>query len=164
MTDRPTADERLFKVVFDLPMESPTWPPVSSESLWAAKTPVKFHLALRNIPFYAKGVAYGDVVLVQAYPQRREIVFERFVSESGHSAIQVLLRSQEHRDRLEGILNDFAVTWETASGGNYYAVDVKPATDYAAFRSALVDMDGAEVLMQESAISNHHRSQGALSW
>jgi hypothetical protein len=160
MSDKSDAEGRLFQVVFDLPEESPTWPPVRYERLWAVKTQVKLHLALRNVPFYCRGVAYGDVVLVRPDNDRREIVFERFVSESGHSAVQLLINSPGFRGDLDRTLSGFGVTWETANNDTYYAVDVKPDTDYAALRSELIaTKERGDIGFRESAISERHRMQ-----
>ncbi len=160
MSDKSGTEERLFQVVFDLPEESPTWPPVRYERLWAAKTQVKLHLALRNVPFYCRGVAYGDVVLVRPDNDRREIVFERFVSESGHSAVQLLMKSSGFRADLDRILSRFGVTWETANDDTYYAVDVKPDTDYLGLRSELIAAkEHGDIGIRESAISERHRNQ-----
>lgn len=90
-TDASSPDERLFQVVFDLPEEGAIWPPVTPERLWAAKTQEKLHLAVRNTPFYVKGITYGDLILVCPDNERREIVFDRLVSESGHSTVRVLV-------------------------------------------------------------------------
>jgi hypothetical protein len=163
MVDEADSDERLFQVAFDLPRESATWPPVDSEPLWAAKTEVKLHLAVRNVPFYAKGVAYGDVVLVRPDNDRREFVFERLVSESGHSAIQVLIHEAEYRGALKRLLSGFGATWEGALEDTYFAVDVKPATDYAALRSELVAAkEHGKIGVRESAISKQHRGPDAF--
>ncbi|MGA3565242.1 DUF4265 domain-containing protein [Melissospora conviva] len=160
MTGSSTSSDRLFQVVFDLPKESPTWPPVSCERLWAAKTQVKLNLALRNVPFYCRGVAYGDIVLVRPDSDRREIVFERLLSESGHSAVQILVKAPEFRADLEGLLSDFGASWETANSGTYYAVDIKPETDYAALRLKLMAAkEGEGIGLRESAISECHRAQ-----
>lgn len=160
MSDKSDAEERLFQVVFDLPEESPHWPLVRHERLWAAKTQVKLHLALRNAPFYCRGVAYGDVILVRPDDDRREIVFDRFVSESGHSAVQLLIDSPEFRGELDRILSRFNVTWETANNDTYYAVDIKPETNYATLRSELISAKKhGDIGVRESAISHHHQAQ-----
>lgn len=160
MTESGASEERLFQVIFDLEEESPTWPPVSSERLWAAKTQVKLNLALRNVPFYCKGVAYGDVILVRPDNDRREIIFERLVSESGHSALQIFVKENERRVDVERLLSDFGATWESANEGTYYAVDVKPDTDYTALRAKLIEMkEAGEIGLRESAISRRHQAQ-----
>jgi hypothetical protein len=160
MGDKSGAEERLFQVVFDLPEESPTWPPVRHERLWAAKTKVKLHLTLRNVPFYCRGIAYGDVVLVRPDGERREIVFEGFVSESGHSAVQLLINAPSSRGDLDRVLSGFGVTWELANNDTYYAIDVKPDTDYAALRAELIAAkERGDIGIRESAISKRHRMQ-----
>jgi len=147
-------------VVFDLPAESPTWPPVGSERLWAEKTDVPLQLAVRNTPFYVRGVANGDVIEVEPDDERREIVFVRLVSESGHSAVQVHVGDPRMLPSLEKSLARLEVSWETAHVDTYLAVDVHPRCDYASLRRQLLELrEQGAIAVRESAISRRHRSQ-----
>lgn len=160
MDESPESERRLFQVVFDLPAESPTWPPVSSERLWAEKTDVSLQLAVRNTPFYVRGIANGDVIEVELDDERREIVFVRLVSESGHSAVQVHVRDPRVLPSLENLLAGFDVGWETANVDTYLALDVRPGCDYAALRLRLLELrEQGAIGVQEGAISSRHRSQ-----
>jgi len=80
-----------FEVAFDLKAEAPDWPPVTVERLWGETTAVESELRLLNVPFFARGVAYGDLVHVRPDNDRRELVFERLNGESGHSTIRITL-------------------------------------------------------------------------
>ncbi|WPO74131.1 DUF4265 domain-containing protein [Streptomyces sp. KN37] len=71
--------------------ETAHWARASAERLWTGKTSVKIEVQVRNTPFYVKGVAFGDVVRVRADRERRELVFEEFISESGHSAVRIII-------------------------------------------------------------------------
>lgn len=161
MSDEAQPSERLLQVVFDLP-ESPDGggPPVTSERLWAAKTQVKLHLEVRNVPFYVGNIAYGDVVLVRPDNERREIVYERLISESGHSTVRLLIKEPEVRRTLDDLLSAVNATWEMGCSDAYWAVDVKPEVDYSALRAALINLkDSGAIGVQESAISHHHQAQ-----
>lgn len=81
----------LFKVAFDLAVERADWPPVSTERLWGEKTGVKFEVRVVSVPFFARGIAYGDLVRVRPDHERRELVFEEFTAESGHSTVRVVV-------------------------------------------------------------------------
>jgi hypothetical protein len=154
------SDEQLLQVVFDLPEETPHWPPVACERLWAAKTQIRRQFAVRNVPFYAKGIAYGDIISVYPDNDRREILFDQLVSESGHSAVQILVKRPGSVPDLERLLSRFGVTWETANRNSYFALDVKPETGYAELRSRLIEAkERDEIGLRESAISERHRAQ-----
>ncbi|RLQ03131.1 DUF4265 domain-containing protein [Micromonospora sp. BL1] len=128
--------------------------------MWAAKTQTRLNLALRNVPFYCRGVAYGDIILVRPDSDRREIVFERLISESGHSTVQILVKLPEYRVDLERLLSSFGASWETANGETYYAIDIKPEIDYSALRPELIAAKEREDIgLRESAISKRHRAQ-----
>jgi hypothetical protein len=64
---RPPAEEprRLFKISFELSEEARRWAPGGSERLWTEKTDVKLEAVVRNVPFYLRGIAYGDTVRVR---------------------------------------------------------------------------------------------------
>ncbi|WP_084477401.1 DUF4265 domain-containing protein [Actinokineospora enzanensis] len=160
MSANPKENRRIFRVTFDLPEESPAWPPVRYERLWAEKTDTKLHLSLRNTPLYCKGVAFGDIIAVRLDDGRREIVFDKFVAESGHSAVQIIVKPPSSRSVLDRMLLSFDATWETMSSAAYYAVDIRPDTDYAALRSELTAAEARrDIEFQESAISRCHQAQ-----
>lgn len=161
MTDDPAEPtERLFQLVFDLPVKSPTWPPVTSERLWGAKTDVKFQLAVRNVPFYVQGIAFGDVIRARPDHARQELVFDELVEESGHSVFHLLIRDSEQQPAVEDLLRRLELTWEAAADPQYLAVDVKPEQDWVAARAALEELVHAETIyLQEGCISSVHRAQ-----
>ncbi|WP_371797140.1 DUF4265 domain-containing protein [Streptomyces sp. NBC_01718] len=56
---------------------------------------------VRNTPFYVKGIAVGDIVRVRADHERREFVFEEFVSESGHSTVRIIIKDDDAGDMVD---------------------------------------------------------------
>lgn len=162
MDERAGPDEKKFRVAFDLPPEDGSWAPFATERLWAAKTSVKFHLRVRNTPFYVRGISYGDVILVRPDNERREIVFTRLVEESGHSTVRLLFKEVEGRVRAEQMLNEFECAWEVGAR-DYVAVDIPPAIDYSILRPRLIQLkDEGLVGVQEGSISTLHQSQLAV--
>jgi Domain of unknown function (DUF4265) len=163
MNQRPTSagGAKMFKVAFDLQPERPNWPPVSVERLWGEKTAVKFEIRVVNTPFFARGVAYGDLVQVRADHERRELVFEKFTSESGHSTVRIILMGAGARDEVESKLGEAGCSWEGAEQfASLLAVDVPPAVDYRPLRDWLRARAGdGTIEFQESAISSNHRAQ-----
>src|SRR5436190_17668608 len=91
-----------FLVAFDLPRERPDWPPIEAERLWGEKTPTKFEIRVQETPFFIREVAMGDLVRVRPDNERRELVFESYTAESGHSTIRlVMMRPSEQESSLQ---------------------------------------------------------------
>ncbi|GGX16776.1 DUF4265 domain-containing protein [Streptomyces chartreusis] len=150
----------LFKVAFDLEAEREDWPPVSVERLWGEKTEVRFEIRVVNTPFFVPGIAYGDLIRVRPDNERRELVFESFASESGHSTIRVVFLRRNLRESVENQFRDAGCSWETTSRFNLLAVDIPPTVNYAEVRPWLAQRrESGDLEFQESAISTLHRSQ-----
>ncbi|MFF5483448.1 DUF4265 domain-containing protein [Streptomyces sp. NPDC012935] len=162
-SERPVSASgaKLFKVAFDLEAEHADWPPVSVERLWGEKTDVRSEIKVVNTPFFVRGIAYGDLIRVRPDHERRELVFESFTLESGHSTIRVVFLRSGLRESVERRLRDAGCSWETAGGfENLLAVDIAPTINYGELRQWLAErVDSGDLEFQESAISAIHRSQ-----
>ncbi|WP_405016964.1 DUF4265 domain-containing protein [Kitasatospora sp. NBC_00070] len=149
---------RLYKVAFDLSDETADWARASAERLWTAKTSVQMEVQVRNTPFYVKGVAYGDTVRVRADHERREFVFENFVTESGHSTVRIIIKDDVAVGMVDTMLRSFECSWEIDATGYLWAIDVPPNVDYASMRSALLGIASeGRIGIEEGAISRAHR-------
>ncbi|WP_396230816.1 DUF4265 domain-containing protein [Frankia sp. EI5c] len=149
--------ERLYRVAFDLPGDTAGWAHVSTERLWTAKTSVKMEVQVRNTPFYQKGVAFGDIVRVRADHERREFVFEDFVSKSGHSTVRIIIKDPTVRGSLEALLRSFDCSWEIDGTGIMWAIDVQPGVNYAAMRKSLVrSASDGKIGIEEAALAEGH--------
>lgn len=152
-------EERLFKIAFDLPDDITSYALVPTERLLGAKTDVKMEVEIRNVPFYVKSIAYGDIVRVRVDNDRRELVFETFVAESGHSTIRVLLKRDSVASELRSVLRRFGCDWEIDVNKVLWAVDVPAAADYRGLMGALEELaDAGAIGVQEAAISTTHRT------
>lgn len=150
--------DRLYKVAFDLPDETADWAHASSERLWTGKTSVQMEVEIRNTPFYVKGIAFGDIVRVRADHERRELVFEQFVSEAGHSTVRIIIKDDDARAALDAMLRSFECSWEIDSTGYLWAIDVPPHVDYASMRAALLRVaDEGKIGIEEGALARAHR-------
>lgn len=121
--------ERLYKVAFDLPDETADWAHASAERLWTGKTSAKMEVQVRNTPFYVKGIAFGGIVRVRADRERREFVFEEFMSESGHSTVRIIIKNDDAGDMVDAMLRSLECSWEIDTTGYLWAIDVPPHVD-----------------------------------
>ncbi|MFG2894542.1 DUF4265 domain-containing protein [Streptomyces sp. NPDC048248] len=156
--------ERLYKVAFDLPAETADWAHASAERLWTGKTSVQMEVEVRNTPFYVKGIAFRDIVRVRVDHERREFVFDEFVSESGHSTVRIIIKDDEVRGMVDATLRSFGCSWEIDATEALWAIDVPSHVDYASMRRALIGVaDEGKVGVEEGALSKGHREQLGLS-
>lgn len=162
-SERPVSASgaKLFKIAFDLDSEGAKWPPVSVERLWGEKTSVRLEIRVVNTPFFVRGISFGDLIQVRPDNDRRELVFERFKQESGHSTVRIIFLEQGERSVIESSIRDAGCSWEFAHGfPNYIAVDIPPVVEYGNLRDWLVGkVSSGEIEIQESAISTLHQGQ-----
>ncbi|MFG3117514.1 DUF4265 domain-containing protein [Streptomyces sp. NPDC048197] len=150
--------EKLYKVAFDLPDDTADWAQASTERLWTGKTSVQMEVQIRNTPFYVKGISFGDIVRVRADHERREFVFEEFVSEAGHSTVRIIVKDDDARDMVDTMLRSFECSWEIDTTGSLWAIDVPPHVDYASMRYALLRVaNEGKIGIEEAALARAHR-------
>ena len=110
------------------------WHGSASESLWARDRGNGIY-TLDNVPFYARGVSYGDSV--RAVRRADGLLWmERVTIRGGHSTYRLFLLHgttfEEATGRLKEALNSGA-TIERARG-SFFALDLPPQMDiYAAY-------------------------------
>ena len=124
----------LTKVHIPLPENRHT----GGEALWAL--PLGDDLfELRNVPFYAYGLNFYDVVLaVQPTPDQKPSVL-KVHRLGGHRTAWVTFcdeRSGQERSELLKELNEWKGYYENADG-TYFAIDVEPGGDYPAVLARL---------------------------
>ena len=117
----------LVKVVVNLPNHWAT----GTEAMWAA--PVSQDtVELRNVPFYAYGLNFLDVVRVTASSREGPVEVVAVVEPSGHRTLRVFFaRGVPEGDRID-LLSSLVVhraSFERATSG-YFAIDVEPDGEY----------------------------------
>jgi hypothetical protein len=140
-------DDDLTKIVVDLPDHWAT----GGESMWAA--PLGDDLfEVRNVPFYAYGLNFLDIVrAVEPSPSKKPVVSE-LVKSGGHNTLRVSFTDalpESERPELLRRLNDHRAYFEGANSG-YFAIDVGPDGDYVAVRSQLDEWAEAGLLQYET--------------
>ena len=143
-------DEELTKVIVDLPNHWAT----GGESLWAKNLGAELY-EIRNVPFYAYGLNFGDVVrAIEPAPDQKPVVSE-LVRASGHRTLRVsFCDSFEESDRLELLrtLNKLNAHFETADS-KYFAIDVEPEGNYQAVWDRFAGWEAQGLLEYETCES-----------
>lgn len=135
-------DHAGVKIRFPLEIQD-DYPPVAEESLWAE--PCEDGLfRIVNIPFYARDIAWGDIVRVDETEEG--LIFSERVTPSGHATIRVIGMAEGYEEALKDILASRALDWE--SMGRLYAIDCSEE-DYEALIEALDACCEAELLDYE---------------
>jgi hypothetical protein len=115
----------LVKVIF--PLDPNAWHGSATESVWAE--PVKGgRYRLRNVPFYASGVSYDDVI--EAVDDAGHLVFTSVFDRGGHSTYRLLVNGP-HCDQFEAYWDRLAECGCTYERGHHplIAVDVPREAD-----------------------------------
>lgn len=152
----------MFQVAFDLEQVSATWPPFSTERIWAKKTSAPYQLELQNIPFFVRGIACGDIIKAKPDHERRELVFDGIVQHSGNSTVRVILRDKtpEMKERVLEIFRGAGCSWEFTNVDFHFAVDIPATVNYRSLRSALVELISAgPIEVEEAFIAPTHVAQ-----
>lgn len=95
-----------------------------TESLWTVKMDDYFEI--RNIPYFAYGLAFGDIVAVKQVGS--QLFYDRKIKNSGHSTYRVYLQESGVFEFYFDMLKNLKCTYEKATE-NLYAIDVPPDAD-----------------------------------
>jgi hypothetical protein len=137
---RRHSQEKMERVAFRLKRDDDGYPPADWEHLWAR--PVGDSMfKLDNTPFFARGVSYGDIVLVELREGMH--VFDRVVRPSGHSTLRVILFKPELVDDLRSQLRALGSQTELSHIPGLIAVDVPPSVDLARVKALLAAGEAA---------------------
>jgi Domain of unknown function (DUF4265) len=126
-----------FKVRWPLEQDEDEWPPYPVESIWCAQVEGN-HFRLINVPYFAKDVAWGDVVSAKGDDELWW--FERVVQRSGYATVHISSFDAEKTQRLLDWCKANAGILETAFNGKYFALGIPPAVaqaDWMAFLQGL---------------------------
>ena len=108
-----TVEEGLVKVLFDLPHDD-GFP--AHERMWAEDLGAGFFV-LRNVPFYAFGVAEGDIVTCAL--RDGALVFEAVAHDGGNGVVRVYFRPDTNFEHILAQLNQLECTFERSTAYLY---------------------------------------------
>ena len=140
------------KIAFRLTPDEDGYPPADWESLWAI-TRSDGCYEIDNIPFFARGVASGD--LVSAHESLGQLVFEQVLQSGGHSTLRVIMTDLARKDEIRSRLLILGCESEGSHLPSLFSVDVPPDADYAAVSSLLAQEEDQGVLEYEEAALRH---------
>jgi hypothetical protein len=108
-----------------------------SESVWAEGISVDT-FRINNVPFYAYGISYNDVV--SAKVKDDIFVFDKLISRGGHSTFRVFFSEKSNSDQelLFKNLNNLGATIERATS-QLVAIDVPPNVNLQLITELLQD-------------------------
>lgn len=144
----------LVKLSFALARDEDGYPPFDRESLWAR--PCAGGYELRNVPFYAQRVSWGDVVA--ARERGGELVFDRVVRTAGHSTLRIILFDEDRVEELLAGLRRLGCTWEVSNVQTYIAIDVAPEVPLSPVQRFLAEGESAGRWEYEESALRHEAS------
>jgi uncharacterized protein DUF4265 len=146
----------------------PPFEPATPESMWALLLPEPDHCEIRNTPWDAYGLNWGDVVRVDwpsadVLPEVVEVV-----RPSGHRTIRVIfnldLLEPHDVQTILADLNGLDAFYEHESGRSY-GIDVEPSADYDAVFAFLEEHHaGGRLIFEEAWKGPGEETQAAPDW
>jgi hypothetical protein len=124
------------KVIFRLEKDEDGYPPEEVESLWGLLR--GDGIEIDNIPFFAKGVALGDIVGVRKAPDGA-LEFESVVRRGGHSTYRLLLLKKHPDDPKHTMDELIGLGMSVEEDAGLLAVDVPPDVSLERIRDYFFD-------------------------
>jgi hypothetical protein len=154
--------EGYIHIIFPLKQDSDSYSDSGAERLWAKRISQNQY-QIENIPFYVKGLSFGDIVEAK---EISEDVYEfiRIQKHSGHTTFRIFV-SEDVSDKervLQNILKDLnslGAQTEGMEGSSLTAIDLPPTTDISKVGQYLNDKYKAGLLdYEEAAIPDNYIS------
>jgi len=135
-----SADD-MVKVVVKLEKDEDDYPPADYEGLWAR--PLSDGLfQIDNVPFFAKGIAYGDIVSASA--EQKELRFREVVRPSGHHTLRLIIYDEGEVSSVIALLKNMGCAVERSHIPGLVSVDVPPDVSLAVLRPVLDEGEAQE--------------------
>ncbi len=141
------SDDNLTKVHIDLPQHWGT----GGESLWAEELGDDLY-RIRNVPFFAYGINFYDLVRATADGPELKPEVREVVQPSGHRTLRVLFNDEIDRDtqvELLDTLKSHKGYYERANA-SHVAIDVEPDGSYSAVCDHLQEWEDSKYLSYET--------------
>lgn len=139
----------MLKFAVDLePIIKEGWPPSSTEWLWGERI-ADDRARVCNVPFYAKGISFGDIVSIEQVSDGEASwhEFAGVVAQGGHSTYRLFVPEGIGHAAFErhwALLKAIGCSYESF-GEKFLAVDVPPEADVQTAYIAFEDGERAAV-------------------
>ena len=96
------------------------------ESVWASKSGDYYRI--ENIPFFAKNVAFGDIVSVE--DEDGALYFDSLIEASGHSVVRIIMFNENDFSDVTKSIEAMGCSWEGSRIKTLISVDIPPEISY----------------------------------
>ena len=153
-------DESLVKVRFLLPTDIDAWHKVEVERMWCEERG-DGRYALRNSPFYVRGLSFGDVV--EAGELDGALTCLRIVERSGHSTYRIFTNPHATEDQIQELLDKLSGLHCNLEKGTerLWAIDVRPEADIHKVHAVLIQAKSDDVAAFEEGHCGHSPMPGS---
>ena len=131
------------------------------EALWAFVLDKENRLyQIDSIPFYTSLISSNDIVFADIDPETKQLVYQKTVSYSGHSTIQVVLNDETIA--MDDIREKFTKMRCVSEKVNdyFFVMDIPDDVDYKEVKAELEKLETAETIeYAEPSLSDVHRKQ-----
>lgn len=100
------------------------WPPVSSEGVWSEKVGNNFRLL--SIPFFIKGLAFGDEFEATPDEVNNHIFEYKVIKESGHSVVWLMNIENKELSKYIAEIESIGCKVEVLKQFKIYSIDIPP--------------------------------------
>jgi hypothetical protein len=135
------SDTDLVHVIFPLQADEHGWPPVRTERMWASAVGPDLH-RLENAPWFATGVAEGDIVRTELRAADEWPTLVELVEWSGNCTIRVSPRDDGELRGDQGRVLDLFTALGASEGAGIYplvALTITPDLDLPRIKALLLD-------------------------
>ena len=135
------------------------WPPITEETIWGE--PLESgNYKISSIPFFADGIAHGDVVSVEANFEESILRVSSIMQEGGNSTIRVVGTNGTTLQEVLQIFDDLEIDFETLEAYGIAAFNIPFDRDLIArFKGRLVSSHASATLdYDEGCVSEAWKS------
>jgi len=123
------------------------------ETLWAVSTDRGYRID--NIPFYVRGVAWGDIVSATR-DDGGQLNYVKLVAPSGHSTVRLWFTNTSDVQAVRDALRELGCGSELGFE-RLVAVDIPPEVDYSEITAFLEEKERLGALEYEEGCIGHER-------
>lgn len=110
---------------------------------------------VKNIPFFAPNIAYGDVISVE--DDEGNLYFEELIKASEHSTIQIVIFNEKKIDDILKEIEKLGCSWEGMGNQTILAVDVPSSINYGIVKEYLNENLAEHIFdYKEACLSKTH--------